>query len=96
MRDIIIFMVRHDRRGHLHVAPWLTMETDLDLYLEVVDSDLEQEFEPQVPELVADTTVTTQLASAPGTQGVGLTREKKRAPGIYCMRMRVYTVLFTV
>ena len=36
------------------------------------------------------------LASAPGAQGVGLTREKKRAPGIYCMRMREYTVLFTV
>ena len=36
------------------------------------------------------------LASAPGAQGVGLTREKKRAPGIYCMRMRIYTVLFTV
>ena len=28
------------------------------------------------------------LASAPGAQGVGLTREKKRAPGIHCMRMR--------
>ena len=38
----------------------------------------------------------TCLASAPGAQGVGLMREKKRAPGIYCMRMRVYTVLFTV
>ena len=27
------------------------------------------------------------LASAPGAQGVGLTREKKRVPGIHCMRM---------
>ena len=36
------------------------------------------------------------LASAPGAQGVGLTREKKRAPGIYCMRMRKHTVLFTI
>ena len=35
------------------------------------------------------------LASAPGAQGVGLMREK-RVPGIYCMRMRKYTVLFTV
>ena len=38
----------------------------------------------------------TGVASAPGAQGVELTREKKRAPGIYWMRMRVYTVLFTV
>ena len=41
-------------------------------------------------------TANMQLASAPGAQRVGLTREKKRAPGIYCMRMREYTVLFTV
>ena len=44
----------------------------------------------------ANSKVLCKLASAPGAQGVGLTREKKRAPGIYCMRMRVYTVLFTV
>ena len=37
-----------------------------------------------------------KIVSAPGTQGVGLTKEKKTAPGIYCMRMREYTILFTV
>ena len=51
---------------------------------------------------------TIALASAPGAQGVermagaGLTGEKKRAPGIHCMRMReqrwnsTATVLFLV
>ena len=80
MPDIIIFMVRYDGCGHLHVAPWLTMETDLDLCLEVVESDLEQEFEPQVPEpeLVADTTVTTQPTQ--GETGNQSILDKLRSP----------------
>ena len=48
--------------GHdcLHLGPWLNVETYLDLCLDVVESDLEQKFKPEFPELVADTTVITQ------------------------------------